>query len=191
MDLKQLVLDQLAGQATGKIAKQQGLDKTTANGAVDTAVTAIIAGLQQNVSTKSGAGKLDAALASKHQGSILADVTAALGDASVQEDGVKILSHIFGDKKGAVTDSVAKQAGVSTAAAGDILGQLAPIVLDQLGKTKKSDGLDAGDLVNILVGQKTSDTAVGSVIQDILGGKRKGLVGIVLALLTLFLAKKK
>ncbi|MFZ1248852.1 MAG: DUF937 domain-containing protein [Candidatus Saccharimonadales bacterium] len=176
MDIKQAILDQLTTAATDKIAAKNKLDTSQTNTAVDTALNAILGGLQSNVGKKAGAEKLDSALQKDHSGSVLDDIIGALGDGTTQKDGAKILEHIFGGKTGKVTDTVAKKAGVDAGAAGGILEALAPIVLGQLGKTKKSQGLDAGGVADTILRQKLPKGGVMDGIAQLLDRDKDGQI---------------
>jgi len=192
MDIKQAILDQLSGAAAEKIGAQNGLDGAKTNSAMDSALTAILSGLQQEATSKKRASKLDTAVAADHDGSILEDLVGAVGSDTTKLDGAKILGHIFGSKSGEVADEVAKDSGVSTSAAGDILTTLAPIVLGQLGKSKKSGGLDAGGLINILLGQKSGqgDSGLGDIVSGMAGKKNAGLMALLFGLFKMFFGKK-
>ena len=192
MDLKQILLDQLSGSAADSLGSRNGLDASQTNSAMDSALTAILSGLQQNVSSSDGANKVDKALANDHNGSVLDDIVSSVGSAGTQADGTKILSHIFGSKKAKVAGSVAKDAGVSNAAAGDILSTLAPIVLGQLGKQKQSGGLDAGGLMNILLGHNTGqgNGGLADVVSGMFTKKNAGILALILGFLKMFMAKK-
>lgn len=192
MDIKQVLLEQLSGAAAEKLGSRNGLDGNSTNSAMDSALSAILSGLQQEAASSKGAKKLDTALANDHSGSILDDLAGAVGSDSTKLDGSKILEHIFGKNTGKVTDSVAQNSGVSGAAASDILATLAPIVLGQLGKQKQSDGLDVGGLVNILLGQKSGkgDGGIGDAVSGLFNKKNAGLLALLLGFLKLFLRKK-
>ena len=192
MDIKQILLDQLSGAAAEKLGSRNGLDGAQTNSAVDSALTAILSGLQQEASSKKGAAKLDNAVSKDHDGSILSDLAGAVGGDATKIDGGKILEHLFGGKADKVADKVAESSGVSTSAAGDILSTLAPIVLGQLGKQKQSDGLDVGGLVNILLGQKAGkgDGGLGDVVSGMFNKKNAGLLAILLGFLKIFMGKK-
>ncbi|QQS19357.1 DUF937 domain-containing protein [Candidatus Saccharibacteria bacterium] len=192
MDIKQLILDQLSGAAADKLGSRNGLDSSQTNSAVDSALTAILSGLQQEAGNGKTAEKLDDALSKDHNGSILNDLVGAVGSDATKVDGTKILEHIFGDKSDKITDTVAKNAGVSSSAAGDILGTLAPIVLGQLGKQKQSEGLDVGGLVSILLGQKTGkgDGGLGDIVSGLFNKKNAGLLALLLGVFKMFVRKK-
>ncbi|QQS17997.1 DUF937 domain-containing protein [Candidatus Saccharibacteria bacterium] len=192
MDIKQILLEQLSGAAAEKLGSRNGLDQASTNGAMDSALTAILSGLQQEAGSKKGANKLDTAIAKDHSGSILDNLAGAVDSDTTKLDGGKILEHIFGKNTNNVTDSVAQNSGVSGAAASDILTTLAPIVLGQIGKQKQSEGLDVGGLVNILLGQKggKGDGGLGDVVSGMFNKKNAGLLALILGFLKLFLRKK-
>jgi hypothetical protein len=192
MDIKQAILDQLSGAAAEKLGARNGLDASQTGSAMDSALTAILSGLQQEAGNKKGAEKLDTAIGKDHDGSILDDLVGAVGSDAAKLDGGKILEHIFGGKTDTVAEKVAQNSGVSKDAAGDILGTLAPIILGQLGKQKQTEGFDAGGLINILLGQKSGqgDGGLGDVVSGMFNKKNAGLLALLLGFLKMFMAKK-
>lgn len=184
--IKDLVLEQITGKVKDSITQRTGLDDSATDGAVDIALDTILGGLQGNVQTKTGAEKLDKAVSEDH-GSALEDLAGAVADGSLQGDGAKILGHIFGKKNTeAVTEKAAESAGTDTNAMGDILSTLAPIVLNQLGQSKKSEGLDAGGIADKILRQQLPKNQMtdiltglidrdqdGQIVDDILGYFKK------------------
>jgi hypothetical protein len=175
-NLKELILSQVTGAVQEKMASRNKLDKASTGTAVEDALTAILGGLQQNVKTKSGAEKLDTALAKDHNGSVLDDLAGAVSDGSLQGDGAKILTHIFGKKKADVTDKVAENSGVNASAAGDILSTLAPIVLGQLGKAKQSNNLDAGGVADTILRQQLPKGTLTTLLTGFLDRDKDGQI---------------
>jgi len=175
-NLKDLILSQMTGAVQDKLANRNKLDSASTSAAVEDALTVILGGLQQNVKTKSGAQKLNTALTKDHDGSVLQDLAGAVTNGSLQSDGVKILTHIFGKQKSAVTDNVAEKAGVSTSAAGDILSTLAPIVLGQLGKSKQSQGLDAGGIADTILRQQLPKGSMTTLLTGFLDRDKDGQI---------------
>ena len=111
--LKAIPLDQ--------VASVLGVDEATAQIAVETAVPTILAGLQHEAATDTGAGNLAEAVGSKDP-TILDSLSLDQIDIS---DGEKILGHIFGGNKQDVTSAVAQQlsgADVLGSVLGSILG---------------------------------------------------------------------
>ena len=175
-NLKDLILSQTTGAVQDKLANRNKLDSASTGAAVEDALTAILGGLQQNVKTEKGAEKLDTALSQDHDGSVLQDLAGAVTNGSLQGDGVKILTHIFGKQKSAVTDNVAEKAGVSASAAGDILSTLAPIVLGQLGKSKQSQGLDAGGIADTILRQQLPKGTMTTLLTGFLDRDKDGQI---------------
>lgn len=175
-NLKELILSQVTGAVQEKMASRNKLDKASTGTAVEDALTAILGGLQQNVKTKSGAEKLDTALAKDHNGSVLDDLAGAVSDGSLQGDGAKILTRIFGKKKADVTDKVAENSGVNASAAGDILSTLAPIVLGQLGKAKQSNNLDAGGVADTILRQQLPKGTLTTLLTGFLDRDKDGQI---------------
>ena len=184
--LKDLVLEQVTGRVKDSIAQRTGMDSSATDGAVDTALNTILGGLQSKVQSKDGADQLDKAVSKDHS-SVLEDLAGAVADGSLQGDGAKILGHIFGKgNTDAVAEKAAKSAGTDSGAMADILTTLAPVVLNQLGQSKKSEGLDAsgiadkilrqqlpkGQLTDILTGLLDRDQD-GQIVDDILGFLKK------------------
>ena len=104
-----------------QVASALGVDRATAQAAVETAVPTILAGLQHEASTDEGAGNLAEAVGSKDP-SILDGLSLDQIDVS---DGEKILGHIFGGNTPDVTSAVAQQlsgADVLGSVLGSILG---------------------------------------------------------------------
>ena len=107
--LKDLLKTYLTDGVRGKLGTQAGTSTQDTDNGVESVITAILAGLQRNVSTREGAASLDKALAKDHDGSILNDLAGAVGDQAAQKDGAKILDHIFGKDKTSVRDAVSKK----------------------------------------------------------------------------------
>ncbi len=150
MDLKGMLETELSSAFKTKLANQHGIDKSVASNAVDSAVNTLLNGLHKNVQTTDGATALDNTLASKHAGGSVPDTAAAAAGSFIQQEGAKILGHIFGGQTNEAATKVAKNSGVKTGIAESILSSVAPLILGQLGKAKQSGNLDAQGVVNML-----------------------------------------
>lgn len=157
MDLQKIVKKQMTKAVIDKISKSVGLDSKSTNSVIEGGLPAILEGLKRNARKPAGAQELDTALREDHDGSILEDLLAKVDNKSTKTDGGKILEHIFGSKKDDVAETVGSKSGVDKSPVIDILSTLAPIVLGQLGKTKRDKGLNPGDLTDLLKNQKLSD----------------------------------
>src|SRR5690554_5426790 len=154
MDLSEL-LNSSAGQSIiNNVASQLGLNQNEASTSVSTAMPAILAGMTKNAQSKEGAESLNRALNKKHDGSLLDNLSGMLqGHAGeLQQDGDGILGHVFGNRRSALEQGIAKQAGISSGKAGSLLATLAPIVMAYLGKEKRQANAGAGGLGDLLGG---------------------------------------
>ena len=140
--------------------------------------------MEQNTSTSKGAEGLMGALASKHDGSILDNLSGLFGggvDESVKQDGAGILSHILGTKQSGVEQLIGQKAGIDASTVSNILKVAAPLIMGYLGKEKQSQGLsNSGDLTGLLGGSSTANNqgflekildadGDGSMIDDVAG----------------------
>ncbi|MBD0024342.1 DUF937 domain-containing protein [Gordonia pseudamarae] len=153
------------------IAKQLGVDDTTARAAVEQAVPALLTGLQQQTTDEASAQGLASALAQHPADLAEGDINLADVDTA---DGGKIVNKIFGSE----TDNVAQALSGANAAAGvdqglvqKLLPILAPIVLSYL--TSKVLGGKGG-------GTKSSGGDLGSILGSVLGGNAGGGLGGIL-----------
>lgn len=150
------------------IAKQLGVDPSTASQAVEEGSATILGGLAKNAQTPEGASAIEQALG-KHDG---------LGDSvDVQNvdtaDGGKILTHIFGADKDKVQQELTsnnKTAGIDF---GKLLPVLAPIVMGMLAKNKSAApaGQGGGGIMDAIGGLLGGGNGGGGGgITDLLGG---------------------
>ncbi len=168
MDLTGLI-DQIP---IDQVARKLGVDEKQARAAVKTALPAIVAGLADNTKDKDGEAKLEKAL-TKHtsRSTKVDDVDEA--------DGEKIVNHVFGTKKQAVTEAAAGKANVTQDVIAKILPIVAPIVLAWLAQkflapkqeagAKKDTGGGLGDMLGGLVGSKQGQDALGGLLGGLFG----------------------
>lgn len=169
------------------IAKQLGIPEELAEGAVKTAIPAILGGMAANAKDTDGAKSLEGALA-KHGKKVpkgrpkVAEVDTA--------DGEKIVNNVFGSKKDQVVAAVADAApaNVTQDIIAKVLPIIAPIVISWVAsqflgqKTAEpepakaepeSTGGGVGDLLGGLLGSQQGQEIVGSVLGGLLGGGKK------------------
>lgn len=86
-------------------------------------------------------------------------------------DGAAILQHIFGGKQQQVAEGVSKAGGIDIGAALKLLATLAPIVMGALGKLKRTTGLDAGGIAQLLGAeqQQLAEASQGAPAGGLLG----------------------
>lgn len=157
------LLEQLAGQLSGgqldQIASQLGADRGATEKAVSGALPMLLGGLARNAGSSSGLASLAGALDRDHDGSILDDLGGFLGNSGVQQrHGGGILGHVLGNRQSNVTNAISRNSGLDGATVQKLLMMLAPLVMAQLGKAKRSNGLDAGGLGSLLSQEQTRMT---------------------------------
>lgn len=152
MDLSEL-LNGAAGQSVVRnIAGQLGINEKDASGVVNMAIPVLLAGMTKNAQSNDGAQSLNQALETKHDGSLLDNLTGMLQGhtGELEQDGEGILGHIFGKRRSAVEQGISQKTGLSTSKIGSLLALLAPIVMAYIGKQKRQTNTSAGGLGDLL-----------------------------------------
>jgi hypothetical protein len=171
----------------GDIAQRLGVDEATAKQAIDQALPTLFGGLKANAQDPAGERSIAEAV-SQHPPSL---VEGGVNLSDVDEsDGQKIVSHVFGDNKQQVVQTLGGlPKGGGKALQEKLLPILAPIVLSYLAKQlggkggKGAGGLGGvlGDILGSAAGGSKGGGGVGDILGDLLGGggaKGKGGGGI-------------
>jgi hypothetical protein len=145
MDLIALLNNAINSDTIKQISQQLGVDEESTIGAIQAALPMLLGGLANSSSSQSGASALLAALDRDHDGSVLDDLAGYLDD-YLSGRGAGILSHIFGAQEGAVERGVSNASGLDLSKVGPLLMMLAPIVMGALGRARREQGIEAGDL---------------------------------------------
>ncbi|HUR82045.1 MAG TPA: DUF937 domain-containing protein [Thermoanaerobaculia bacterium] len=167
------VRQQLGPDTIQQISSALGADPAATSNAVSLALPALLGGLSQNASHPQGAAALDNAL-DEHDGSILDNLGGLLGGGGGGGGGAlggiggAILGHILGSKRGPVEEGVGRASGLNGAQVAQLLAMLAPIVMGVLGRMKRTNGLDANRLPQVL-GQ-SHEQGGGGLLESALGG---------------------
>ncbi|RNC63531.1 DUF937 domain-containing protein [Proteiniphilum sp. X52] len=173
MDLSELLNSTMGQSIVKSVAGQFGMNEKEASGVVNMAVPAILAGITRNAQSSDGAESLNKALESKHDGSLLNNLSGILQGRTqeLQQDGNGILGHVFGNNLPAVEQGLSQKTGVSMSKITPLLAMLAPIVMAYLGKEKRQANTGAGGLGNLLGGLLggSQQNRSGSGIMDMLG----------------------
>jgi len=156
MNLTGLLDDALNSDTIKQISQQLEADEGATNDAIQAALPMLLGGLANNSASQSGATSLLGALDRDHDGSILDDLVGFLGD-YLSGRGAGILGHIFGDQEGAVERGVSQASGLDLSKVGPLLMMLAPVVMGALGRARREQGMEAGDLPKEL-GNATQQT---------------------------------
>jgi len=147
-----------------------GADTQQTKKAADGIMTTLLGALAKNASSDEGARSLNNALEKDHDGSILDDVMGMLsGNTQPQNqrmlNGSGILNHLLGGKQNNAVDMISQVSGLDQNKTGNLMQMLAPVIMGALGKTKRQQGLDIGDLAGLLSGsfqQKKQETNISS-----------------------------
>ena len=179
------MLGKLGGEGVQQIGQVVELDQETTAKILKQVAPLLLAKMADNSEKPEGLDSLDKALGG-HDGSIFGKL-GDLVNPNVDTKGSKILGHIFGSKKEAAIEAVAKENNVSSGVMGKLFEMAGPLVLGQLGAQKKQSGFDASSIFDLLQGEKKqasegSDSMYmklaktfldkdgdGSIVDDVLG----------------------
>jgi hypothetical protein len=135
--------------------------------------------LNRNTRTSQGAHSLFEAL-EEHQEDKVEDLYSFFNNVD-KEDGMKMLQHIFSDKKKLVQSNLSKTTGLKQDQVGSLLSQLAPLLLGVLGNQKKEQNIDAegvSNLTNSLTKklQQTGGDSLFSLVTKLLDSNKDGSI---------------
>lgn len=138
------------GQAISNLARQLGITEDQARAAIETAMPALIAGIERNTLSRGGLSELVRALGDGHHEQIL-ERPDIYRDPRVQQDGMGILGHILGSESRArgLAVQTARATGLSDSIIQMLLPILAQMLMGALSKWLKG-GL--GDIMNRIPG---------------------------------------
>lgn len=161
MDINQLLKN---SGALEKLARQYGLNSTQVEEVVSRAVPEITKRIQTNTTTDGGLDSFLKAL-QDHKDD---PVEAMLEDPAVvdTDDGDKILSHIFGDRKEPITTELSEVQGLSAPSVSGIIKHLAPILMGLLARQASKPTERDGGLLDGILGKNSSMTSMGKSFLD-------------------------
>jgi hypothetical protein len=172
------------------LAARLGVDQGTAEEATRQALPALLGGIQANTADPGGAASFASAVR-PHDNDLAARISGEGGvnlDDVDENDGDRIVGHVFGDQRGQVVRQLGTTGGASTTSdlMGKLLPILAPIVMAYLAKRLgggaaaggQSGGI--GDLLGSVLGGMAGQQQSGqqqSGLGDLLGGPLGDLLG--------------
>lgn len=146
------------------------------------ALPVLMQAMKRNASSQEGAEGLMNALSSKHDGSILDNLSGLFNggvDSNVIDEGSKILGHVLGNKQPQVEQALGAKAGMDSNSVAQILKVAAPILMGFLGKqTKESNVSNASGIESLLGGllQNNNPQQEQSFLESILDADGDGSV---------------
>ena len=168
MNLEAL-LGLLQGQDLGQLAEQVGGNEGQVKNGVMTALPAMLTALSKNTGTEKGAQELNNALETKHDGSILNNLSGYLSNPDLK-DGAGILNHLFGSQTSNVANAVSQSSGLDSNGSMKMLQMLAPVLMGMLGQQKKQNNLDAegiGNLTSMLASNFGSEAGASGIMEAV------------------------
>jgi hypothetical protein len=150
------LMRELSGERLTQMSRQIGADEQTTSSALTAVMPLLVSALANNASQSSGAQSLHNALAEDHDGSILNNLSAFLGNPQ-SANGAGILEHVLGGQQPVVTQGLAEGSGLNRDQIGMLLQIVAPLILGALGKQQQQQGFNPSDLSVFLGGQKEMD----------------------------------
>ena len=180
-NLVSLVMQFLTPDMIGRIAAVLGLDRNTAQTAVNSAVPALLAGFSNITAQPGGAQKLVDAATQTGTLESFARVLGAGNQSSLIESGSQMLSSLLGGRdQNALAGAIGKLTGMGQGTTGSLLGMLAPAVLGTIAQRQGTTRLDPSRIAGFLASQKDNIAAAmppqlgsllaGTGLLDSLGG---------------------
>ena len=168
MNLEAL-LGLLQGQDLGQLTEQVGGNEGQVKNGVMAALPAMLTALSKNTGTEKGAQELNNALETKHDGSILNNLSGYLSNPDLK-DGAGILNHLFGSQTSNVANAVSQSSGLDSNGSMKMLLMLAPVLMGMLGQQKKQNNLDAegiGNLTSMLASNFGSEAGASGIMEAV------------------------
>jgi len=164
----QLLVTQLGSGAVSEISKSLGVDDAKAQQAVGMALPMIIGALNRNTASSDGAEALVGALQRDHDGSILNNLSQAVGSQDTLNDGTAILRHVLGDQQSGLVQSVSRATNLKPEQVAQIFAILAPIVMGALGQMQRKHELDAQGVSTLLQQERSTVEQTSSGLTQLL-----------------------
>ena len=140
----------------GRISTALGLNRSDAQAGVSAVVPALLAAFSGVADKPGGAQSLVNAI--EQQSGVLDNFAGMIGgnnQRSFTERGSSLLTSLLGSRdQNALTDAIARFAGLGQNRASSLLGMLTPVVMGLIGKQIGTRGVDVGSLTSLLASQK-------------------------------------
>ncbi len=150
-----MITQQLGGNVMQQMASKLGGNSEGVQRATAAAVPMILAAIKRNAGSRQGAESLANALNKHSDGGMLGGLGSLLGggsggNASMMQEGGKILGHVFGGKQNNMAQQLGRATGIGGKGAGDLMSMLAPMVMGALGKAKAQNNMGVSGLQDLL-----------------------------------------
>ncbi|MGI9437296.1 MAG: DUF937 domain-containing protein, partial [Geminicoccaceae bacterium] len=167
-------MKQVGGNLPGILGSLLGESADRTKGAIAGAVPAILGGLMGTASKGGSAADQLVSAVGDQDDSMLDDLAGMLSGGNHQaiaDQGSSMLGGLLGDNMiSGLVGAIGKFSGLGSGSSASLIGMLAPIVMSVLGREQKSQGIDGGGLVDMLMGQKDNiEKAMPSGLAGALG----------------------
>lgn len=174
-DLLEMITSRLDANSFGAIAQQLNGNHDSTRNAIESALPMLIAGLNKNAKSQSGAEAINNAVKKDHDGSVLDHLGAFLNRGPSSSDN-RIVDHILGSRRPVVEQKIAESSGMDSRSITQLLATLAPMVMGALGKQRQQSGGGLGSIVDML--SQTTEHAKkgpgGGILGSLLDGDGDG-----------------
>lgn len=167
----------LGKEVVAGIAKNTNASTEETSAVVSNALPALLAALQRNAGSENGAQGILHALHTKHDGSMLDNLSGFIGSGDTA-DGNGILKHVLGDKRQLLEQAVSGKTGVSSGTVSNILAMLAPVVMGYLGKQGRSRNVNDSNGLNDMLGNLLGGNTGGNILNNLLDQNGDGKLGM-------------
>lgn len=172
-NLISFVTQYLTPEVVGRIATAIGLNRSSAQTAINGSVPALLAALS-NTAMQPGGAKQLADAATQNVGALdnLIGIIGGSNQSALADKGSRILSVLLGGQdQDKLTGAIAKVAGVGQGTSSSLLGILAPVVMGAIAKQLGSGNLTPSNISGLFAAQKDNiAAALPSVLRDQLRG---------------------
>lgn len=143
-----------------KVASFLGESESGISRAVNAGVPSMLSGIMSSSKSDGGVNLLNLSKEASNSG-ILNNLSGAFSgndQSNLLNSGNNLLSGLFGNKTGGLTNVISNFAGIRSSSAKSILAVIAPIILSFIGRQASSNNLSASGILNWLTGQKSQIT---------------------------------
>jgi hypothetical protein len=175
-NIADLLKSDLGKQIISGIGAKAGASSQETSSVLQSALPAMLGGLQKNASSGDANNILSAL--STHDGSVLENVSGFLGGSDAQKDGKSILGHIFGNEVDTVKRGISEKSGVSSSKTSSIIEMAAPILMGYVGKQTQTKGVKNSNGLTDILGSLLGGSGGGNILSSLLDQNGDGKLDI-------------
>ena len=173
MDLTSLLGSLASVDSVQSIAQSVGASEGEVQSVITSALPSLLSGAKAQADNADTLESFANAL-SQHSKADTSDIASFMGKVDV-EDGAKILGHLLGSDKEAVTRAASERSALGSNKTALILAMLAPLLLSKLGQQTQASSAGAGasmipGLMSGLLGGGSSAGGAAGLLSGLLGG---------------------